>query len=115
MFNQRLFLVNGRDPPQRYDGTAVAAAGFAAGANQPALDVTTLAGVQVIHNRLYFWAPRQTGFWYGGLFAITGDLQADRAGAADRREPGRNQLRLRARLRLSRPRGIRAGRPGAVQ
>jgi hypothetical protein len=73
-FGGRLFLVNGRDPPQVYDGTTVAAAGFAAATGQPALDVTTLIGVQVIHNRLYFWDGKATGFWYGDLLAITGNL-----------------------------------------
>jgi hypothetical protein len=74
-FNRRLFWVNGVDPPQRFDGTNLAAAGFVKNPASPyTLDPNTLVGVATIHNRLYFWTGFEAGFWYGGLFAITGNL-----------------------------------------
>ena len=74
LFNGRLFFVNGRDSPQVYDGSTIAAAGFTAETGGPSLDPTTLIGVQAIHNRLYFWDGENCGFWYGNLLAITGTL-----------------------------------------
>jgi hypothetical protein len=75
MFSGRLFLVNGDDPPQVYNGTTVAPAGFVQDPTSPyTLDPTKLIGVQTVHNRLYFWTNFETGFWYGNLLAITGNL-----------------------------------------
>lgn len=73
-FNKRLFLVNGRDPPQSYDGTTMAAAGFSAATGQPPLNVNNFIGVQAIHNRLFFWTGSDCGFWFGNTLAITGTL-----------------------------------------
>jgi len=75
MFNHRLFWVNGNDAPQSYDGTTLAPAGFVQNPSSTyPLDPTKLIGVQTNHNRLYFWTNSATGFWYGGLYAITGNL-----------------------------------------
>jgi hypothetical protein len=75
MFNHRLFWVNGSDPPQSYNGTALAAAGFVKDPTSTyTLNPNNLIGVQVVHNRLFFWTNFEAGFWYGDVFAITGNL-----------------------------------------
>jgi hypothetical protein len=75
MFRQHLFLVNGAAPPQVFDGTSLAAAGFVADPTSPyPLNVNLLAGVASVHNRLLFWTGKDAGFWYGPLQGITGNL-----------------------------------------
>jgi len=69
-FNGALALVNGRDPPQRFDGTAVAplpASGIG-------LDPSSLVGVNVFKSRSYFWAADSQDFWYSELDALGGTL-----------------------------------------
>lgn len=67
-FNSKLFWVNGADNAQIYDGTTLAATGFTGVAT------STLRGVGVFHNRLYFWSTDDASFWYGGVNAISGAL-----------------------------------------
>lgn len=68
-FSGKLFLVNGTDPAQIYDGTSVAPAAFTGLTGSP------LYGVQVYQQRLYFWQKFSTGFWFGPLSGIAGPLQ----------------------------------------
>lgn len=67
-FNGRLFLVNGQDAPQDYDGTTLTATAWTG----PTL--TNLVGVNVFKNRLFFWESDSQDFWYAGVNAITGTL-----------------------------------------
>jgi hypothetical protein len=74
-FNKHLFWVNGVDPPQGYDGTSLAAAGFVRDPTSTfTLNVNDLIGVAAVHNRLYFWTLQDCGFWYGVLYGIAGNL-----------------------------------------
>lgn len=62
------FFVNGQDPAQIYDGTTFAAAAFTGVAT------TTLIGVWLYQQRLFFWQPNSSGFWYAQLNSISGAL-----------------------------------------
>jgi hypothetical protein len=74
-FNKHLFWVNGVDPPQNYNGTTLAAAGFVQDPTSTyTLNVHDLIGVAAVHNRLYFWTLQDCGFWYGTLYGIAGNL-----------------------------------------
>jgi hypothetical protein len=74
-FNKHLFWVNGVDPPQDYDGTTLAAAGYVQDPTSTyTLNVNDLIGLAVVHNRLYFWTLQDCGFWYSELQAISGNL-----------------------------------------
>jgi hypothetical protein len=68
MFNGHLFLANGADKVQIYNGTTMADAGFTG------VTLTTLNGVGVFHNRLFFWTGGDPSFWYGPPNGITGLL-----------------------------------------
>ncbi|HEY1299247.1 MAG TPA: hypothetical protein VGF07_02045 [Stellaceae bacterium] len=78
-FNGYLFLVNGIDPPQQWQGPAsgdAVAAGFTldpAAGFDPSY-INALNGIAVKHNRLFFWTGRDPGFWYGPLLGIAGTL-----------------------------------------
>jgi hypothetical protein len=67
-FLSRLFLVNGSDTAQTFDGTNVADSTFTG------VTLNTLVGVASYQQRLFFWANSSTGFWYAPLNAITGAL-----------------------------------------
>src|SRR5258708_7186925 len=67
MFNTRLFLVNGTDAGQTFDGAALGATGFT-GPSSP------LVGIAVFKNRIYAWEKQANQFWYGGLNLITGAM-----------------------------------------
>jgi hypothetical protein len=67
-FNQKLFLANGVDPVQIYDGTTLSAAGFTGTA------MNTLSGVGGFNNRMYFWTGNDPSFWYGPVQGIAGVL-----------------------------------------
>lgn len=67
-FNGHQFWANGSDPVQIFDGTTLAPATFTG------VSLTTLVGVGVFNNRLYFWTTSDTGFWYGPVDGITGAL-----------------------------------------
>jgi hypothetical protein len=68
MFNGHLFLANGADKVQIYDGATMSDAGFTG------VSLDTLKGVAAIHNRLFFWTGGDPSFWYGPVNGITGVL-----------------------------------------
>ena len=67
-FLSRLFMVNGQDHAQIYDGTTLADAAFTG------VDTRTLIGVWQYQQRLFFWQVNSTGFWYALLNSISGAL-----------------------------------------
>lgn len=67
-FNGKMFLVNGVDTPQTYDGATLADSGWTGPT------VTDIVGVNVFKHRLFFWLKDDNGFYYGGLDSITGAL-----------------------------------------
>lgn len=69
-FSERLFLVNGTDAPQDYDGTTLTATSWSG----TGLTVTNLSDVCVFKERLFFIEKDTLNFWYAGLQAITGTL-----------------------------------------
>lgn len=70
-FLSRLFLANGTDTMQVFDGTALGNAAFTGGST-PALN-TLVAGF-LYQQRLYFWQNNSTGFWFAQLNSISGTL-----------------------------------------
>lgn len=69
-FSERLFLVNGTDAPQDYDGTTLTATSWSGSG----LTITNLSDVCVFKERLFFIEKNTLNFWYAGLQAITGTL-----------------------------------------
>ncbi len=67
-FLSRMFLANGTDTLQIYDGATLANSTFTG------VTLSTLVGVFVYQQRLYFWANNSTGFWYASLNSIAGAL-----------------------------------------
>ncbi len=67
-FLSRMFLVNGLDNAQIYDGSALADAVWTG------VDTSTLVGVWLYQQRLFFWQANSSGFWYAPLNSITGAL-----------------------------------------
>jgi hypothetical protein len=67
-FLQRLFLVNGADPAQVYDGGSLAPASFT-GAT-----LSSLVGVFQYQQTLFFWAVDSPGFYFAQLNSISGAL-----------------------------------------
>lgn len=67
-FLNRLFLCNGADDVQIYDGATLAAAAFTG------VDLDTLIGVAQYQQRLFFWQANSSGFWYALLNSISGAL-----------------------------------------
>lgn len=67
-FLSHLFMVNGSDTMQVYDGAAFANGTFTG------VTLSSLVGVAVYQQRLYFWQNNSTGFWYAGLNSINGAL-----------------------------------------
>jgi len=68
VFKGSLFLANGVDAPQAYDGTTWSA---------PAFTGPTLTGLNNVHghqSRLYFAEANSQSFWYGGVDAVAGAL-----------------------------------------
>jgi hypothetical protein len=79
-FNGYLFLANGEDGIQQWQGPtgpAVTAAGFTldTAAGFAPTYINAINGLAVKHNRLFFWTGRDCGFWYGPLLGITGTLE----------------------------------------
>jgi hypothetical protein len=79
-FNGYLFLANGEDGIQQWQGPTgptVTAAGFTldAAAGFAPTYINAINGLAVKHNRLFFWTGRDCGFWYGPLLGITGTLE----------------------------------------
>lgn len=69
-FNARMFLVNGQDDPQTFDGTSISDSGFTGSGLTP----SNLIGVASFKNRLFFFEKDSQDFWYAGLNSITGTL-----------------------------------------
>lgn len=67
-FLSKLFLANGADTMQVYDGSAIADSTFTG------VTLSTLIGVVQYQQRLFFWANNSPGFWYAPLNSITGAL-----------------------------------------
>lgn len=67
-FLGRLFLCNGADTVQVYDGATLVNATFSG------VTLSTLIGVFQYQQRLFFWADNSSGFWYAQLNSITGAL-----------------------------------------
>lgn len=67
-FNDYMFLVNGSDAPQKFDGTTLSAAGFTGPT------VANIIGVNVHQNRLFFWLKNDNAFYYADINAITGAI-----------------------------------------
>jgi hypothetical protein len=79
-FNGYLFLTNGQDGIQQWQGPTgplVTAAGFTLDPSfgfDPTY-INAMTGISVKHNRLFFWTGRDCGFWYAPLLGITGELE----------------------------------------
>lgn len=67
-FLSRLFFVNGADIMQVFDGAVLANGAFTG------VSLSTLVGVWVYQQRLFFWQKNSTGFWYAQLNSINGAL-----------------------------------------
>lgn len=70
MFNTKLHLVNGADAPRTYDGSAIATPAWSGSG----LTNTTLNGVAVYKERLFFWQVASQDFWYADVQAVSGTL-----------------------------------------
>lgn len=70
MFQRRLFLCNGTDTPQDFDGTMLSATAW----NGTGLSASDLIYPLSFKNRLLFVEKDSQSFWYGGLGAVTGSL-----------------------------------------
>jgi hypothetical protein len=69
-FAERLFLVNGTDAPQDYNGSSLSATAWTGSG----LTITNLSDVTVFKERLFFIEKNTLNFWYAGLQSITGTL-----------------------------------------
>lgn len=69
-FGERLFLVNGADAPQDYNGSALAATAWSGSG----LTITTLSDAAVFKERLWFIEKDTLNAWYAALQTITGTL-----------------------------------------
>ncbi len=65
-FLGHLFLVNGGDAMQDYDGATMVDAGFTG------VDTSTLIGIWQHQQRIFAWQANSTGFWYALLNSING-------------------------------------------
>jgi hypothetical protein len=69
-FSEKLFLVNGSDAPQDWDGTTLTSTAWS-GAG---LTISNLSDVCVFKERLFFIEKNTLNFWYATTQAITGAL-----------------------------------------
>lgn len=67
-FGARLFLVNGADAPQIYDGSTLGNMTISGSGLTPA----NLIGVKAHKSRLYFIEKDTANYWYGGVDTISG-------------------------------------------
>lgn len=67
-FNGHMFLTNGVDIPQIFDGTTFLNTSFTGTTTSEFIDVGTF------HNRIFLWKASTAGFWYGGVNSISGAL-----------------------------------------
>ncbi|MBI1425783.1 MAG: hypothetical protein GC149_20345 [Gammaproteobacteria bacterium] len=71
-FGGRLFLVNGTDDPQDYDGSSLSSTSWSGSG----LTIAKLINVVAFKSRLYFVEKDSQKFWYGGVQSVTGTLTA---------------------------------------
>jgi hypothetical protein len=69
-FSGKLFLCNGTDTPQTYDGSTVGASGWTGSG----LTVTNLINVSLVRNRIWYCEKNSADVWYGGVASVTGTL-----------------------------------------
>ena len=69
-FKGSIFMVNGDDAPQDWDGTTLTATAWSG----TGLTITDLVGVNVFKSRLYFFEKDSQDFWYGAAAGVTGAL-----------------------------------------
>lgn len=69
-FQGTIFLQNGVDAPQSYDGTTFGAAGWSG----TGLTATNLMGCLGFKGRLYFWESSSQNMWFSAVAAVTGTL-----------------------------------------
>jgi hypothetical protein len=79
-FNGYLFLANGVDPIQQWQGPTSGNIVPAAFTLDPEAGfdptyINAISGLTVKHNRMFFWTGRDCGFWYGPLLGIAGELE----------------------------------------
>jgi hypothetical protein len=67
-FNGHLFLANGADTVQDWNGTTMSNSGFSG------VSLATLKGVGAFHNRMFFWTGVDPLFWYGPVNGVSGAL-----------------------------------------
>lgn len=67
-FLSRMFFCNGVNTVQVYDGSTLANSAFTG------VTLSTLIGVSLYQQRLFFWQNDSTGFWYAPLNSISGAL-----------------------------------------
>lgn len=70
-FNGQLHAANGQDAPISYDGTTISNPAWTG----TGLTVSTLNGVNVFKNRLFFTQKNSQDFWYADINAIAGTLR----------------------------------------
>ena len=69
-FNAIAVFVNGSDTPQQYNGSTVSAMSWTGTGLTP----SSLVGVNVFKDRLFFWEENSQDFWYAAVSAISGTL-----------------------------------------
>lgn len=69
-FRNRLFLVNGTDAPQDFDGSTLSATSWTGSG----LTIADLIHVAAYRNRIYFIEKDTGSIWYGGVDSVTGTL-----------------------------------------
>ena len=67
-FNGSIFMVNGDDAPQDWDGTTLTSTAWTGPT------VANLVGINVFKSRLYFFEKDTQDFWYAPAAAVTGAL-----------------------------------------
>lgn len=60
----KLYLVNGVDTPQVYDGTTLAAVTWAAKSGQPALTIDNLQNIRISKDIIFLAERNELGFWH---------------------------------------------------
>ena len=70
VYNGRLFLVNGTDAPQDWNGTTLTSTSWSGSG----LTITNLVNVALVRNRLWFSENNSADVWYGGIGSVTGTL-----------------------------------------
>ena len=69
-YNNHIFLVNGTDAPQDWDGTTLTSTLWTGSG----LTITNLVNIALVRNRLWFCENNKAHVWYGGIGSVTGAL-----------------------------------------